>query len=525
MRLRLDQGWVDLDTRRLERDGRTDVVTELEARLLAYLVSAEGRAVSRDELLGMVWGYAPTVVSRAVDKTVSRLRQKLEADPREPTRLQTAHGAGYRWVPLGPGPRSVRLAVDPGRLGAELAALDTPELREALTLGQPVRLEVELVPAARSGEGVLDALTDPTWVLRNRGVALGALGRARSDGQWTAAVRLAVELCDAFSRDLAGLDLSGLLGLLPEDRVAERQALRVRLRLEDPRAPSAAELEQIRAETTERGTAVLAARRLAGHANQAGDNAGALHWLDRANQEAERAFEEGEVGLHLLLGGRFPLVAKVGDHQPERSEALLRDTLTLATFHRHWPAAGMASALLGALAADIGRLDEAAVVLQRALPALERLGNDRVCFYFASVHGLVELALGRSADGLAPWLERAREAGSAHGQAFLLRALGCRAAATELDAARELWAAGRELGVPFATEAIELEEAFHGLVVGDSGPWDRLRPTAVTSDQAAQARGVLAALAEGCTHERWKAALPAVRTLTLWRWGAVLERA
>lgn len=96
-RLELPTARVDLDSLSVERDGATDPLTPQEGALLAYL-AARQRTVSRSELLQKVWGYAPQVESRAVDATVSRLRFKLEPDPKKPQSLISVRGKGYRLV-------------------------------------------------------------------------------------------------------------------------------------------------------------------------------------------------------------------------------------------------------------------------------------------------------------------------------------------------------------------------------------------------------------------------------------------
>ena len=90
---------VELDELSLRRDGEAHSLTPQEAELLRYL-ALHDRTVSREELLQQVWGYAPSVVSRAVDATVSRLRIKLEPDPSEPQSLLSVRGKGYRLVQL-----------------------------------------------------------------------------------------------------------------------------------------------------------------------------------------------------------------------------------------------------------------------------------------------------------------------------------------------------------------------------------------------------------------------------------------
>jgi len=80
----------DLDRRSL-RQGTADVrLTGAEADLLAQLAATPGTAVSRDAL-----GQGTNAESRMVDVQVTRLRRKIEADPRFPRYLLTVRGRGY----------------------------------------------------------------------------------------------------------------------------------------------------------------------------------------------------------------------------------------------------------------------------------------------------------------------------------------------------------------------------------------------------------------------------------------------
>ncbi|MFT4623210.1 MAG: putative ATPase/DNA-binding winged helix-turn-helix (wHTH) protein/Tfp pilus assembly protein PilF [Myxococcota bacterium] len=98
-RLRLTTCTIDLSRRAvIAGDGSATRLTEREAELLAYLAARAGQTVGREELLQQVWGYAPTVTSRAADATAARLRAKIEADTDAPVHLQTVHGEGYRLV-------------------------------------------------------------------------------------------------------------------------------------------------------------------------------------------------------------------------------------------------------------------------------------------------------------------------------------------------------------------------------------------------------------------------------------------
>ncbi len=76
----------------LIRDGTRLRLTQAEARLLAGLAARPGEVFSRDALfeLGIVAGTA-----RAVDVQVTRLRRKIEPDPKLPRYLQTVRGEGY----------------------------------------------------------------------------------------------------------------------------------------------------------------------------------------------------------------------------------------------------------------------------------------------------------------------------------------------------------------------------------------------------------------------------------------------
>ena len=77
-------------------DGQSVELTAKEFALLAALMRADGRVLSRDQLLETVWGYANAaeVESRTVDVHVRRLRAKLGAEAR---RIVTVKAVGYRF--------------------------------------------------------------------------------------------------------------------------------------------------------------------------------------------------------------------------------------------------------------------------------------------------------------------------------------------------------------------------------------------------------------------------------------------
>jgi DNA-binding response OmpR family regulator len=92
---RLRFGRLTLDAARHELwiDARRVALTALEMAILAELIAAQGRALTRTELLDRVWGEDELDVGvRAVDNLVCRLRRKLG----NPALLVTVRGVGFR---------------------------------------------------------------------------------------------------------------------------------------------------------------------------------------------------------------------------------------------------------------------------------------------------------------------------------------------------------------------------------------------------------------------------------------------
>ncbi len=71
-------------------------LTRTEFRLLVELAMANGRVVTREELLQQVWGYDYFGDTRLLDVHIRRLRRKIEANPHNPTLVLTVRGVGYR---------------------------------------------------------------------------------------------------------------------------------------------------------------------------------------------------------------------------------------------------------------------------------------------------------------------------------------------------------------------------------------------------------------------------------------------
>jgi two-component system KDP operon response regulator KdpE len=72
-------------------------LTITEYRLLAFLIQNANRVLSFDHILKHVWGNEYRDSVDYVHVYISRLRQKLEVDPKNPQYFLTQHGVGYRF--------------------------------------------------------------------------------------------------------------------------------------------------------------------------------------------------------------------------------------------------------------------------------------------------------------------------------------------------------------------------------------------------------------------------------------------
>ena len=73
-------------------------LTTREMGLLRALVSREGEAVERGDLLEEVWGLRPDTQTRVIDSFVVRLRRYIEPDPSRPRHIVSVRGHGYRFT-------------------------------------------------------------------------------------------------------------------------------------------------------------------------------------------------------------------------------------------------------------------------------------------------------------------------------------------------------------------------------------------------------------------------------------------
>jgi len=91
--LEIDQG-----ARQVKLEGRAVTLTSAEFDLLWALASRTGRVLSRNQLMEHLHGNDAAAFDRSIDVHISRIRQKIEMDPRQPKLLKTVRSVGYQLV-------------------------------------------------------------------------------------------------------------------------------------------------------------------------------------------------------------------------------------------------------------------------------------------------------------------------------------------------------------------------------------------------------------------------------------------
>ncbi len=94
---------LDPDRYEVRRAGRPIDLTRVEFRLLETILAADGRVLSRDQLLDAVYGDdGAEILDRTIDVHVGRLRDKLGDDADQPRYVATVRGVGYRAARVDP---------------------------------------------------------------------------------------------------------------------------------------------------------------------------------------------------------------------------------------------------------------------------------------------------------------------------------------------------------------------------------------------------------------------------------------
>jgi DNA-binding response OmpR family regulator len=86
---------IDFDAREVTVAGKRQVLTHFEFELLATLARAAGRVLSREHLMDALKGEEFESFDRSIDVHISKLRGKIEDNPKEPRYIRTVRGVGY----------------------------------------------------------------------------------------------------------------------------------------------------------------------------------------------------------------------------------------------------------------------------------------------------------------------------------------------------------------------------------------------------------------------------------------------
>ena len=79
-------------------EGHSEELSSAESELLCVLLKSPKQVLSRDQLMGRLMGRESMPFDRSIDVRMSRIRKKLEVDPKNPKIIKTVYGAGYMFV-------------------------------------------------------------------------------------------------------------------------------------------------------------------------------------------------------------------------------------------------------------------------------------------------------------------------------------------------------------------------------------------------------------------------------------------
>lgn len=93
--LRFGRLEIDRDAREVRLDGKPAQLTGHQFEMLRVLAEHPGRVLTREQIMDLVRGDALEAFDRSIDVHISRIRQAIEDNPKEPRRIITVRGAGY----------------------------------------------------------------------------------------------------------------------------------------------------------------------------------------------------------------------------------------------------------------------------------------------------------------------------------------------------------------------------------------------------------------------------------------------
>ena len=95
--IRQDPFLLNTRNRTLEKNGERIKLTQVEYSIMRMFMENPGKALSREEILDLVWGRDYFGELKIVDVNIRRLRLKIEDNPTNPTYITTVWGYGYKW--------------------------------------------------------------------------------------------------------------------------------------------------------------------------------------------------------------------------------------------------------------------------------------------------------------------------------------------------------------------------------------------------------------------------------------------
>ena len=78
------------------KEGKEILLTNTEFKMLYYLASNKGMALSKDQIYNYIWNGEYALDDSNITSHIRRLRVKIEDDPAQPQYIQTVRGSGYR---------------------------------------------------------------------------------------------------------------------------------------------------------------------------------------------------------------------------------------------------------------------------------------------------------------------------------------------------------------------------------------------------------------------------------------------
>jgi two-component system OmpR family response regulator len=98
--LTFDRWSLDLTVRKLRSpEGLQVPLTTAEFTILSVFCQHAGQVLSREQLLDLAYSRTPSLFDRSIDVQVSRLRRKIEVDPKDPMMIITVRYGGYMFTP------------------------------------------------------------------------------------------------------------------------------------------------------------------------------------------------------------------------------------------------------------------------------------------------------------------------------------------------------------------------------------------------------------------------------------------